>query len=227
MGDTAGEDSSRLQRAQTNIVEQLLRVGVDGTGPWKGAREVADEALAKASDEDEAIKALIRSHLALAGGQGFVTNVGGLITLPVALPANIGAAYLLQTRLIAAIAHVRGHNLQDEHVRTAVILCLLGNVGAEVVKKAGVEVGKRFTNAMITKLPVSVIYKINKRLGFTLLAKYGTKRSVLTLSKGVPLVGGVVGAGVDVAATRAVAGFAKTFFAPDPPPSVVVVEEED
>ena len=216
--ESANDAGGAIARAQRNIVEQLMRVGIDGTGPWKGAREVAEEALQKShGNEDLAIRQLIRSHVTMAGAQGFVTNVGGLITLPIAMPANVGAAYILQTRLAAAIAHVRGQDLEDDHVRTAVVLCLLGNTAAEVVKKAGIEVGKRMTGAIIAKIPITVIRKINKRVGFMLLAKYGTKRGVLTLTKAVPVVGGAVGAGVDVAATRGVAAFAKKFFvAADP-----------
>ncbi len=37
-----------------------------------------------------------------------------------------------------------------------------------------------------------------------MFAKYGTKRSAVTLAKGVPLVGGVVGGSVDAVSTRAV-----------------------
>ncbi len=36
-----------------------------------------------------------------------------------------------------------------------------------------------------------MIYAINRQVGFALFAKYGTKRSAVTLVKGVPLVGGV------------------------------------
>ena len=66
----------------------------------------------------------------------------------------------------------------------------------------------------IKRLPIEMIYAINRKVGFALFAKYGTKRSAVTLAKGVPLVGGVVGGSVDAVSTRAVGAFAKGTFAP-------------
>ncbi|WP_158545875.1 EcsC family protein [Blastococcus sp. TF02A-30] len=157
----------------------------------------------------------VRNHVAIAGAQGFVTKVGGLVTLPVALPANIGASYLVQTHLAGAIAAVRGHDLDSEEVRSAVLLCLVGNMGAEVIKRFGVTVGTKVSHTLIKKLPVAVLRQINKRVGFMLVAKYGTKRAVVTLAKGVPLVGGVIGGGVDAVVTRTVGSVADKMFAPE------------
>lgn len=205
------EGPKGLARAANHLVEQLINVGVNGFGPFKSAAESAAEASRERSPE-EAVKALIHTHVLMAAGQGFVTNVGGLAALPISLPANVGAAYLVQTHLAASIAHIHGHDSDEEQVRAAVLLCLLGNAGTEVVKKAGVEIGQKLALSMIDKLPIAVIRKINQRVGFTLLAKHGTKRATVTLAKGVPLVGGVVGGSIDAAATRAVGAFAGKFF---------------
>jgi hypothetical protein len=85
-------DESGLVQAGQKLVEQLLKVGINGFGPFKSAAESAAEALSNRTPE-QAVKALVRSHIA-AGAQGFVTNLGGIVTLPVMLPANIGASYL-------------------------------------------------------------------------------------------------------------------------------------
>src|SRR4051794_6733692 len=100
-----------LVAVQHRAIEHLLRRGIDGAGPFKGARDCAEDALAGDRTREQAIKSLIRSHVTLAGAQGFVTNVGGLAALPITMPANVVAAYLLQIRLVAAIAHVQGHDL--------------------------------------------------------------------------------------------------------------------
>lgn len=206
----AGE--SKDETRVTKFVDGVLRLGVNGTGPLKSADASAAEARRKTSDDDEAIASLIRTHVAFAGAQGFVTNIGGLATLPVALPANVAGAILIQTHLAAAIAVIKGHDVTDEEVRAAILLCLAGNAGVEAVKKAGIVVGQKLTMSMIQRLPVKVIYAINRKVGFALLAKYGTKRSVITLGKAVPVVGGIVGGGADAATTLAVGKFAKRFF---------------
>lgn len=209
----ADEEPKGLAGAANHLVQQLVNVGVNGFGPFKSAAESATEA-SRGRSPEEAVKALMRTHVMIAASQGFVTNVGGLVTLPISLPANVGAAYLVQTHLAASIAHIHGHDTDEEQVRAAILLCLLGNAGTEVLKKAGVQVGQKLALSMIDKLPITVIRRINQRVGFMLLAKHGTKRATFTLAKGVPLVGGVVGGSVDAVATRAVGGFADKFFSP-------------
>ncbi|MFE2754932.1 EcsC family protein [Actinosynnema sp. NPDC059335] len=216
------DEPGAIAKAQQNAVDHLLRVGIDGFGPFKGARQMAVEALEKGLTPEEAVRHLIRTHVAAAGVQGFATNVGGLITLPITLPANLTASYLVQTHLIASIAAVHGHDLRSDEVQTAILVCLLGNAGTELLKKAGIRVGSRLTMNLIERIPAQLIREINKRVGFTLLAKYGTTRATVTLAKGVPLVGGVIGGTFDAVTTRAVGAFASRFFADhDQPPAVV------
>ena len=62
----------------------------------------------------------------LAGAQGFVTNLGGLVTAAVAIPVNITGLALIQCRMIAGIAHLRGYDLDDPKVKNAILVCLLG-----------------------------------------------------------------------------------------------------
>lgn len=172
--------------AGTRIVRSLMHRGIAGFGPFKSAREAAKEALAGRTRE-EAVKHLIRNHCIVAGGQGFVTGLGGVLASVVALPANIGASYLVQVHLAASIACVYGHDQDSEDVRTAIVVCLVGNAGTEVLKRIGI--------------------------------KRGGRRASLTVARRVPLVGGIVGGGVDLAATRAVGHFADRYFRPDYPRS--------
>ena len=90
------------------MVEKLLDVGIDGRGPFDSATEVAAKALAKEPDPERAVDAIVKSHLKLAMANGFVTSLGGFITMPVALPANVTGFYLLATRMVAAVAKATG-----------------------------------------------------------------------------------------------------------------------
>ncbi|RKT53364.1 EcsC family protein [Saccharothrix australiensis] len=217
------EEPGALVQARQSAVDHLLRVGIEGFGPFKSAQQMARDLLEDGLTRDEAVRVLVRRHVAAAGIQGFATNLGGLITLPVTLPANVAAAYLVQTHLIASIAAVHGHDLESDEVRTAILVCLLGNAGTELLKKAGIKAGSKLTMNLIQRIPAQLIREVNKRVGFTLLAKYGTSRASITLAKGVPLVGGVIGGGFDAVTTRAVGGFARRFFA-SPPAAPEVVE---
>ncbi|MCZ2821047.1 EcsC family protein [Modestobacter sp. VKM Ac-2977] len=208
---TVEDQSSTLARAGQDLVEQLLKVGINGFGPFKSAAESAAEA-SSGRTTDQAVSALVRNHAAAAGAQGFVTNLGGFIAMPLTLPANVGASYLVQTHLAGAIAAAHGHDLDSEEVRTAVLLCLVGNAGTEVLKQVGIKVGSQVSMTVIKRIPITVIRQINKKVGFMLVAKYGTKRAVITLAKGVPLVGGAIGGGMDATATWAVGSLADKAF---------------
>lgn len=209
----ADDENTGLAKAGEKLVEQLLKVGINGFGPFKSAADSAEEALRDRTPE-QAVHALIRNHCAIAGAQGFVTNMGGFVTLPVAIPANIGASYLVQTHLAGAIAVVHGQDLDSEQVKSAVLLCLVGNAGAEAIKRVGVTVGSKATMTLINRIPITVLRQINKKVGFMLVAKHGTKRAVVTLAKGVPLVGGFIGGTVDTIATRTVGAYANNAFGP-------------
>jgi hypothetical protein len=72
------------------MVTMLLDVGLDGRGPLDPVREVADDALRKAGgDREKAIAAVARRTTVTGGIGGFVTGVGGYVTMPVALPVNV------------------------------------------------------------------------------------------------------------------------------------------
>lgn len=54
------------------------------------------------------------------------------------------------------------------------------------------------------KLPGTVLIKINQKVGFRLLTKFGEKGAV-NLVKLVPVAGGIIGGSVDFVGTKAVA----------------------
>jgi hypothetical protein len=60
---------------------------------------------------------------------------------------------------------------------------------------------------------VGSLIEINKKVGYRLLTKFGTKGSI-NLVRGIPLVGGGVGAGVNVVAINQIAKYAKATFIP-------------
>ena len=111
VGGRATLDSSALTTA--GLIERLMDVGIDGRAPFDSARTVAGIAIAGHSDAERSVDALVRSHLRLAAAGGFVTSVGGFVTLPIALPANVFGFYVVATRLVAGIASIRGYDIAN------------------------------------------------------------------------------------------------------------------
>lgn len=167
-------------------------------------------------DVDKTIKRLVRESVEAAGVNGFVTGLGGFIAMPVTIPANMAGALVVNARLAAAIAYLKGYDPKDPHVLTVATLVAVGSNAQQIGKAVGIKLGEKVAMQAIKKIPLAVIRQINKKAGFMLLAKYGTKRSVLTLTKGVPLIGGAVGGAVDATMTGLVGRTAVAMFGTEP-----------
>jgi len=178
------------------VIERLMDVGIDGRGRFDSAQRVAESATARHSDPEPAIDAIVRSHLGLAAAGGFVTGLGGFVTMPIALPANVLEFYLVATRMVAAIASTRGYDIGKPEVRSAILLALVGADADDLLKKAGYASTGRLAGLAADRLPGPVLLAVNKGVGFRLLSQVGRK-SFTRFGRAVPLVGGVVGAGVD------------------------------
>jgi len=210
--DDAGlDDPKGLSAHAAKIVERLLDVGIDGRGPFDPAQKVADCALSDHGDAERAIDAVIRSHLRFAAAGGFVTGLGGMFTLPVALPANVLEFYAVATRMVAAVASLRGYDLRQPGVRSAVMLTLVGADADDLLKKAGVGTTGRLANLAAQRLPGPALMVLNKGIGFRLVSQVG-KSALSRFGKSVPVVGGVIGAGVDVYLMRRIAEQARREF---------------
>ena len=205
---TASENHSFMMQ----LLDKTYDAAVSGSIP--GADSAEDLARDYQNDYDEPLKAaeaLVRWQNVKAGTSGFVTGLGGLITIPVALPANITSVIYVQIRMIAAIAKIGGYDLHDDRVKTLVFVCLAGNSAKDVLKTAGISVATAAAKGLIKQIPKTVIGQINKAVGFRLITKFGTKGAV-NLGKAVPFIGGVLGAAMDAAATNAIGNVAiRTF----------------
>jgi hypothetical protein len=204
----------KLSARAKQAAEMMLNVGVDGKGAWKGSVEVAEQHLAKHRDVEKAIQRLIATHLRITSSTGFVSGLGGLITLPVAISADFTVLWLTQARLAGAIAHLRGYDVRSDEVRSVVLISLLGSSATEALSAAGVEIGTKSAVSVIQKVPGRVLIEINKKVGFRLITKAGTK-GVINLTKLAPIAGGLAGGGVNFVSTRAVGLWAKKNFPND------------
>ena len=59
--------------------------------------------------------------------------------------------------------------------------------------------------------PGTLLVKINQAVGFRLLTKFGEK-GVLNIVKGIPLLGGIIGATFDILSTNTVGNIARDLF---------------
>lgn len=191
----------------------LLSKGISGVTPLSGAADLATEYLIDRgyADHDERVDSLINWETSKNFTLGFITGLGGVLTLPLAIPAALGASWLVQARMVGAIAHIYGHRLEDDRVRTMILLSLVGDAAKEAMKPIGIRIGQKLTERAIAQIPGRALVEVNKQIGFQLLAKAGG-RGVVDFSKAVPLVGGMVGGSFDAIACRTVGRTAKRLF---------------
>src|SRR5659263_269494 len=122
----------------SSFVREALHRAITGVGPLPPAAAAADKQLREQrGNVEEAIREVIENHVRYAGAQGFLTNIGGIVTAAITIPTNITGLALVECRMIAGIAHLRGYDLDDPRSRNAILTCLLGedSVNALVRKK--------------------------------------------------------------------------------------------
>ena len=199
------------------LVRELLTRAIDGVGPYRGAAAAAEAELKEAAgDREAAVAGLIDRHVRAAGVQGFVTNLGGLVTMAITIPANVSGLALLQCHLVAAIAHLHGYDLRDPRVRNAVLACLLGpNTLRELVRSGRLPsspMGLATSPAHDPALDTTVAQEVTSEL----FGRVGGRRMATTAVRRVPLLGGGVGAVGDGFSTYRVGRYAERELRPRP-----------
>ena len=201
----------------TSFVREALHRAIQGAGPFPPAAAAADKQLREQhGNVDRAVHEVIENHVRYAGAQGFATNLGGLITAAVTIPANITGLALIECRMIAGIAHLRGYDLSDPRTRNAILACLLGE------EKVNDLVKKRKLPAPPMALATAPAHDpdldriISAEVASELITKVAGKRLAITVGRRVPVVGGLVGAGADGYATWKIGRYADKELLPRP-----------
>ena len=194
-----------------DVMSKCYQAALDGLPGSKSCEELAREYMDRYKASTIAAKELIKQQLLKCSASGFITGFGGLLTLPVTVPANVASVLYVQMRMIAALAAIGGYDVHSDEVQTLVYLCLVGSSLTDVVKSTGIKIANKVTTNMLKKLPGAVLTKINQKVGFRLLTKCGTKGAV-NLVKVVPVAGALVGAGIDYGSTKLIADKAYNAF---------------
>ncbi len=195
------------------LVNWVVDSAIDGVPTLKSAQDLAKEYLEDSGYEsnDARVAALINWETSKNFTSGFITGLGGILTLPISIPSAMGASWVIQARMAGTIAAIYEHDLHSDRVRTLVLISLLGDACKEVLKEVGVKVTTKITERVIMSIPGKVLIEINKQVGFRLLTKAGEK-GVINLIRCVPIVGGAVSGIFDASTCRAVGHTAKNLF---------------
>lgn len=186
----------------SGVIRQALHRAIMGFGPLPGAIAAAEKQLAEQDgDVDKAVREVIENHIGLASAGGFVTNLGGLAFAAVTVPTNISGLAIIQCRMVASIAHLRGYDLTDPRVRNAILLCLLGEERVERDIKTKRLPAPPMAIATAPAYDVKLDHIVASEVASEMLNRVVGKRMVTTVGRKIPFVGGVVGASADAWAT--------------------------
>lgn len=102
------------------LINWITDKGINGVPLLSSARDLAQEYQIDSSypGDGERIDSLVNWETTKNFTSGFITGLGGVITLPVAIPAAFGASWLIQARMAAAVARIGGHDISSDRVKT-------------------------------------------------------------------------------------------------------------
>ena len=186
--------------------------------------DLVEDYLSKNKNVEQAVKSLINNSTVKCGTSGFLTSFGGFATMIATLPANITSVMYVQLRMCCAIAKMGGYDIHSDQVQTLIYACLTGSAATEILKSSGIKFANKFGVAMVDKIPGKALTAINRKVGFRFMTKFG-ETGIINLGKVVPVVGGFVGGGIDVASTRIIGKNAYNIFVKGEMPTKEEVEK--
>lgn len=233
--NTVSKASKKVEeKIQVNLTEQqmmeilntLYIKSIDGIPKVSlPIDDLVKDYLDKNEDVEKAAESLINNSIVKCGTSGFLTSFGGFATLIATLPANITSVIYVQLRMCCAIAKMAGYDIYSDQVQTFIFVCLTGSAMTDILKQAGVKFGEKLGISMIKKIPGKTLTAINKKVGFRFVTKFGEK-GIVNLGKVIPVVGGVVGGGFDIASTSVIGKNAYSIFMKGEMPSKEEIERD-
>lgn len=177
-----------------NILNTIYDSSISGKGVLgESIQKLADEYVDRYGRTEKAIDRLVSNQRLKCTATGFVTGLGGLVTLPVAIPADLASSLYIEIRMIAAIAAIRGFDVESDEVRTLIYLCLVGNSAGDILKQAGIKyMTDLAAKKLIPLLSKKIAEKVAENVASKLLLKTAAK-GLPKLAKMVPVVGGIAG----------------------------------
>lgn len=166
----------------------------------------------------EMINDLVTAESAKTFGTGFITGVGGIVALPLGLPAALMSSWILQARLSGTIGEIHGFDSMEPINRTRVLLSMIdadtaaaslehlnkennenslvtyNNVDHKLGEKALYEIG-------LSRLPVNALAILQAAMVKELVKKTGARAG----GRMIPFVGGVIGGAMDTYSLNRVA----------------------
>ena len=206
-------DNEAIAQRNLATLDKVYNLALNGIGVMSEPLEqFVSDYVSQYGRTEKAIDKMVSAQKLKLTTSGFITGLGGLITLPIAIPADLASSLYVEMRMIAAIASLRGYDIYSDQVKTLVYACMVGNALGDIIKQAGIKTATQLTvKKLLPKLTREIIVKVNRAVGFRLLTKSGTK-GLINVEKAIPVIGGIVGASFNYLEVAVYAKCAKAMF---------------
>ena len=113
-----------------------------------------------------------------------------------AIAADVGFMLRCMGRMVGGVAHIYGYEINDAFTRDFGLVLGQWCGVLTTTKEASKRIATKVAVAQFKRVPGDVFMRINRRVGTTILTKYGTKRGGIAVGRLVPFgVGALVGGG--------------------------------
>jgi len=121
-----------------------------------------------------------------------------------AVTADIALMVRNQTYLVFALGHCYGIRGRETLIQDSLICMGLWSNALVLTKSGAIRIGTKVLAAQFKKnFPAKILQAINRKVGTTILTKYGTKRGGVAIGKLIPFgVGAVVGGAFNYAVMK-------------------------
>ena len=203
------------------LLDTLYQQVISGVSQFSPpVKQMAREYLSRRIEPSDAAKLMIRDQIMKCTSSGALTGLGGLATLPLAIPLNVSTVLYFQMRMVACAACIAGLNLREESVKTMVLACFAGVALEDVVKedgsgisseKLGEKAGDELILSLVKKLPTSSLKTINQKVAVQ-FAEQTAKMGVKNAGKLIPGLGAVIGGSFDFVSAKVLGDRAYRWF---------------
>lgn len=192
-----------------HVVAEAEKRGLPTSGTMVGDQLVSLRFCAPGQLDPLARQYITSSALA-AGAQGFVTNLGGAATLALSLPADTVATLAAAVRATSGVMGAYGFETGTEAGATELRVGLLTAMGVSMVTVEG-------TQMLVTRLSQQLLERAAaERLKAVLTGQISRRFAAELfwgrLPRALPVVGGVIGGGVNAGLVRAMGGRARAHY---------------
>jgi hypothetical protein len=208
-------------RSGLDHLGSVLLAAVDRAATTRWDAAVRRAAAAPGSTVEARARAVTRGfarELAVAGaatgGAAAVPGVG-TATAMAATAADFGWFTLRIADLILTIAALHGHDRATVEERRAWILSVLafGEGSAAGFARVAGEMGQDLGRRAVDRIPAGALRAINRRLGRSLVTRFGARRGAVTLGRVLPFgIGAAVGGSANYMSVQAIGRHADSFF---------------